>query len=122
METTQLKTVEIIAFVKENKHLTRGFIDFGWGNGYVAVPYSHPCYGMSYDDIHDKYNIEVNGGLTFSAQADKDFWPEKPEGDWWIVGFDTAHYGDSLENWPDALSVLREAKRLKKQLTELQPA
>lgn len=38
----------------------------GWGNGYVAIPEGHPCFGKDYDQIYDEYNINVHGGLTFS--------------------------------------------------------
>lgn len=37
----------------------------------------------------------------------------------WIIGFDTAHYGDSMERWPDEHSVLMECRRLIDQLKNL---
>jgi hypothetical protein len=63
-------------------------------------------------------DLVVHGGLTFSESADDLNWPEITEKDkgGWVVGFDTAHAWDSLENWPDERTVLAEAKRLKKQL------
>lgn len=114
--------MELKAFVKENTWLSRSYgSTFGWGNGYVCLPEEHPCFGMSYSEIHDKYQINVNGGLTLSESSDQLKWPEIPEGRWWIVGFDTAHYMDDLSRWPDAESVEQEARRLMDQLTNLTP-
>jgi len=40
------------AIIKENTWLTRGgYMDFGWGNGYVLIPEGHPLHGKPYDDI-----------------------------------------------------------------------
>lgn len=68
----------------------------GWGNGYVALPKGHPWYGMDYNEIP----VDIHGGLTFSQLAsnwaeDHDFDPES-----WVIGFDTAHYGDNITVWP----------------------
>jgi hypothetical protein len=109
--------MELKVFVRENKHLTRGFIDFGWGNGYVCLPEGHPCFGMHYGDIHDLYEINVNGGLTFSEHSDQlQDWEEVPEGKWWVVGFDTAHSWDNLDSWLGPSSVAIEAESLRDQL------
>ena len=86
----------------------------GWGNGYVALPKEHPCFGMDYDAIHEKYDIDVNGGLTFASQAHLNQ-PAETIG-MWIIGFDTLHCDDTMEQWPSAESVLAEANRLKQQL------
>jgi len=94
-------------FIKETMHLRRSMsgvsLDFGWGNGYVCIPNWHPFYGLGYDDIHDIAEISINGGLTFSSHA-KDIanWPELPKDctDHWVIGFDTAHYRDTLLEWP----------------------
>lgn len=99
----------------------------GWGNGYVIIPEGHICHGKDYDYIEHYYNIYVHGGLTFSEWA-KDLRQEKwlpdsvetMETDW-IIGFDTAHYGDSLDRWPDENSVLAECQRLIEQLNKLKP-
>jgi len=79
-------------------------IKVGWGNGYVDMPRSHPMYGKHYDEI----NVDVHGGLTYA---------EEVEG-MWRVGFDTAHLGDCLDNWPKR-AVLYEAERLMKQLEKM---
>ena len=109
------------AFVKENTQLTRNsFMDFGWGNGYICITKDNRLYGMSYSDIHKEFRIDVNGGLTFSEYA-KDLLPkwskEIPKGyeDSWVIGFDTCHSWDTLEQW-DINSVFNEALSLKQQL------
>lgn len=90
----------------------------GWGNGYVAIPKEHTCYGMHHDAIHSEYEIFVNGGLTYSGEYQKTD-PEEAKG-CWIVGFDTLHSWDTPETWPDSESVMKEAERLKEQLENLQ--
>ena len=84
------------------------YSDFGWGNGYVLLPHNHPLYDVHYDDI----SVNVHGGLTFSERFDSENFLEwikdldfhgdvtlenyqKFEG-YWMIGFDTAHYGDDL--------------------------
>lgn len=49
-------------------------------NGYVYIPKGNLYYGKECDDIP----IMCHGGLTYS----------KPEGDNWVIGFDTHHFGD----------------------------
>ena len=104
-----------IAFVKENTWMSMSAMDRGWGNGYVALPPGHTFYGMDYDKIHCECAINVNGGLTFASKVEK--WPELPEGceDWWVIGFDTAHFGDTISTWPKE-AVEQEAERLKEQV------
>ena len=88
-------------------------MDCGWGNGYVIIPEGHPLHGRHYDDI----DVDVHGGLTWSESAKGLDWPEIKEEDksGWVVGFDTAHYKDSLSSWP-RLRVEAETENLKKQL------
>lgn len=67
----------------------------GWGNGYVAIPPDHKYHGKHYDDL----DIEVHGGLTFTGNAH--LFPDQDLPDsYWVIGFDTAHYGDTKETWP----------------------
>jgi hypothetical protein len=108
-------------FVKENKHLSRSeFIQFGWGNGYVCLSEDHPCYGMDYSEIHNQYEIDVNGGLTFSDHSKNiKEWSELPPGEWWVVGFDTCHSWDSMSLWPTPESVMRETNKLMNRLTSI---
>lgn len=100
------------AFVLESTHLTG--MDRGFGNGYVILPKGHPMHGKGYDDI----DVDVHGGLTFASSADEITWDKLTEKDKgaWIIGFDTAHWGDSRTNWPDEETVLKEAERLMAQL------
>lgn len=112
-------TNKLIPFVLKS-HL-EGYNHCGWGNGYVALPKGHPCFGMDYDAIHSKYQIEVHYGLTWARLQNAEGLRNAPEEvkDMWVVGFDTAHLGDSLENWPTESSVMFEAMRLKEQLENL---
>lgn len=88
------------------------YFDFGWGNGYVLLPYNHPFYNVHYDDI----NVNIHGGLTYSSQFEPDNflkWTNnlKIDGDvtldnfrkfenYWMIGFDTGHSGDSMDSCP----------------------
>lgn len=103
-----------------------GKFDFGWGNGYVLLPYNHPFYGVHYDDI----DANVHGGLTFSDYFDVERFPEwvknreiggditmenyKNFDKYWMIGFDTAHSGDGLDTCPKSY-VMSEATDLLEQ-------
>jgi hypothetical protein len=118
-------------------HLRRlpGF-NFGWGNGYVLLPYNHPFYGVHYDDI----GVDIHGGLTFSDYFDIKRFPvwiadREIGGDitmetykkfdrYWIIGFDTAHCDDGLDTCPKTY-VMSETNKLLEQclddgITEIQ--
>jgi hypothetical protein len=92
----------------------------GWGNGYVAVPREHKYFSIGYDDVP----VKVHGGLTFGHQLSdikKDFFPEikgKARKDWWVFGFDTAHFSDTKLNWTES-KVKEETENLKKQLEDM---
>ena len=92
------------------------FTPHGWGNGYVIIPKGHPCHGKQYDNI----DVNIHGGLTFAEAAKGLDWPELTEKDkeGWVVGFDTAHWNDSLSSWPKE-KVVKEAWRLAEQLEKL---
>lgn len=105
--------------IKENNFPNLGFMSTGWGNGYVLIPKSHPLHGKHYDDI----DVDVHGGLTFSELVDDDMiehWEELTDKDkgMWMVGFDTAHLGDSIHKWPKK-AVQQETDRLMEQLKAL---
>lgn len=88
----------------ENTWLPRGgMLQFGWGNGYVHIPLNHPWYNIDHDNI----DCDIHGGLTFSEM----------QGGEWVIGFDTAHYMDSLERWPKE-AVQAEADRLLEQVIQ----
>lgn len=84
-------------------------MDCGYANGYVAIPTDHPLYGKSYDEAYEA-GITAHGGLTCSDSivnvlSNFDLlgvdWldGEVPE-DYWVFGFDTMHWEDTLNNWP----------------------
>lgn len=43
----------------------------GYLSGYVAVPDGHPLYGFDHDAVPADLDIEVHGGLTYSAVCDE---------------------------------------------------
>ena len=90
----------------------------GWGNGYVVIPPGHPAYAIHYGDLNEL--ISVHYGLTFAGHASNCgmFSLKEDEQDCWIVGFDTAHHGDTLEKWPKE-RVQIEADYLLSQLIDL---
>lgn len=100
-------------FVKESRI---SMMSTGWGNGYVIIPQGHPMHGKDYNEIE----VDVHAGLTFGTMAKDLDWPEIPEDakDGYVVGFDTAHYGDDISRWPKS-EVEAEAKRLAEQLEAL---
>ena len=112
--------MRIRMFVKENTWLSS--LDVGWGNGYVIIPKGHPLHGKGYDDI----DVSVHGGLTFSGPVNE--LDNSKEGGWfeikpkdkdgWVIGFDTAHYGDNKMNWSKE-RVLKETQLLKEQVEKL---
>jgi hypothetical protein len=93
------------------KNIKLGFgLTTGWGNGYVLLPKSHPFYNMDYDDIP----VRVHGGLTFGELFNPEYiisWINNRDyycdisieelqelKDYYIIGFDTCHYGDNMDN------------------------
>lgn len=91
-------------------------LDWGWGNGYVLLPKEHKYYGVHYDNIP----VDVHYGLTYSEEVTeghlKGFDMLTPEDiGMWMIGFDTAHYGDNLEKWSKE-AVIAETERLRDQL------
>lgn len=100
-------------------------IQRGWGNGYVIIPKSHPFYEKSYDELNDI--IDVHGGLTYSSyvniRSKKIYVPELTNEDLgcWMIGFDTAHWNDTLHSCPKEYVIL-ETLNLKMQvLTQCKP-
>jgi hypothetical protein len=101
----------LYTFVIET-HLNRAILsapfEFGWGMGYILLPFTHPFYGKDYDDI----DINIHGGLTFAQLFNSTKfleWINNREiigdvtidnyekfNDYWIIGFDTNHFGDNL--------------------------
>lgn len=94
--------------------------DCGYANGYVAIPPEHPLHGCGYDDFY----VDIHGGLTYSnsaAHVKTYFNPNFLElcelndipDDYWVFGFDTMHYMDTLDNWSRE-NVIKEVDKLKK--------
>ena len=99
-------------FCVENEQYTTGtyVVERGWGNGYLVIPKEHPLWGVHYDVINESSHLLPHGGWTFSQfyhkmknQSNKFITEEsffEFNKDDWIIGFDTAHYNDNLDNWP----------------------
>ena len=75
---------------------------YGWGNGYIVLPESHPFHGLGYYDERLE-GIEVHGGMTYAESAESCSKEVKEklglDGSEWVFGFDTAHGGDDALNW-----------------------
>jgi hypothetical protein len=89
----------------------------GWGNGYVAIPPGHCLYELSYDEVYWKMGdiLSVHGGITYSNFGDGVNAPKN----WWVFGFDTCHYNDSLDKWPES-AVIEETKSFFWQLVKIE--
>ena len=101
-------TGKIYKFIIKNEQFISGNIVYksGFANGYVALPPNHIWYNKPYDDIP----VHAHGGLTFSSTK-KHCWDEKSDDlieidcnydeipdDFYVIGFDTRHYNDNLNN------------------------
>lgn len=136
--------MELVAFIVKTGHTPLALlgIENGTHNGYVAIPNGHPCYGGDYSE-EPISGLDVHGDITFSAPVT---FPRSVHGrvvwegfigrnpileeaeyitdrkdipdDWWILGFDTCHFGDDKENWCME-AVVNETMRLKEQLEKL---
>ena len=79
------------------------------GNGYVALPSTHPFYGLNYDEIDE--HVNVHGGLTYSES-----YVHENE-TYWLIGFDTMHvFDDQIRS--DKEFVINETLDLLKQCLE----
>lgn len=79
--------------------LTMEPMQHGAYNGGVLVPYGHPWFMATCDELT---GIKVHGGVTMTRAFSDE---------WWLVGFDTAQAGDTEENWPLA-RVVQECELL----------
>lgn len=101
----------LIAFIRENTWAKNWIssLEHGWGNGYVALPSTHPFYGLNYDEIDE--HVNVHGGLTYS----KSYTHENEM--YWLIGFDTMHgFDDPIRS--DKEFVINETLDLLKQCLE----
>ncbi len=73
----------------------------GWGNGYVVIPKWHRLYSVPIDELE----LFAHGSITWSDYIAPGEW-EWREGltpndlDKRIIGFDTGHAWDTIEDWP----------------------
>lgn len=88
--------------------------NYGWGNGYVILPKEHPWYGKTYNNIP----VEIHGGLTYSNFIEEEnivsLGLEDKDIGMYMIGFDTAHYGDNPITWTKE-AVQKEADKLLEQ-------
>lgn len=99
-------------FCIKNKQYTSGIyvLERGWGNGYLILSKGHPLWGVHYDVINESTHMNPHGSWTFSnyyknmKKIENEIITDEPSfefnNDDWIIGFDTAHYNDNLDNWP----------------------
>jgi hypothetical protein len=69
------KSEKLLSFTVENTWSSSAHADHGWGNGYVAVPPSHPLYRKKYSNkvkVKNPDKIKFNGNYLglLSAWAD----------------------------------------------------
>lgn len=124
---------KLVAFITPTSFLDVKFVFSG-----VAVPPGNKYHGRNVNDMED---FDVHGGITFSEPAT---YPDVMNGieikqeyvgkrnkllekaefitdnteigdDWWIFGFDTAHWGDNKYDW-DRQSVIEETLSMMEQL------
>lgn len=126
-------------------YFPEGFENCGVANGYVAIPPTNKYYGLPYYNpeveslsVHGGITFAefvTNGKTTCSGQREfkpdyvgkrnaildrkellflEDKQQEIPD-DWFILGFDTMHWGDNKENWNEE-RVKQETLDLAKQL------
>ena len=83
-------------FVKKSEGLY--IAERGWGNGYAIVPKGNHLYGKSTSEVHamlsKRSDIKLYSEITFSGTMNY-------EGKQYSsIGFDTNHFGDTIEKWP----------------------
>lgn len=98
----------------------------GFGNGYVAIPKSHPLYAkfINYSSI-DTFPLNVHGDVTYCSinipKSEHIIFARKGESipeEALFIGFDTFHFGDNPRNW-DFARCMNEVIRLRTQLENL---
>lgn len=138
MENKLVAFIVSTSWMDKRINLSGYEFEHGTHNGYVAVPPENKYHGKS---IGDMGGFNVHGGITFSEPAT---YPDKMNGmeikqeyvgkrnillekaefitenteigdDWWIFGFDTAHWGDNKYDW-DRQAVIEETLSMMEQL------
>ncbi len=122
-EETNVKTHAhgVITYTLETTFLPG--MDHGWGNGYICIPVDHPFMKNIKEDIHPLWTKEALIQMGQKPDSDSrminstynemniDFPIEEQEwtysspetrGDkkYYTFGFDTAHYQQNMQNWP----------------------
>lgn len=138
MENKSVAFIVSTSWMDKRINLSGYEFEHGTHNGYVAVPPQNKYHGISVEDMED---FKVHGGITLSEPAT---YPDKMNGmeikkeyigkrnkllekaefitdnteigdDWWIFGFDTAHWGDNKYDW-DRQAVIEETLSMMEQL------
>jgi hypothetical protein len=76
-------------------------LNSGWGNGYIVI---HKDL-LDLHDIKSIKNLYVHCGFTYENDS------HYGDNNFYVFGFDTAHYGDTLKQWPKE-KVEEETQRL----------
>jgi len=104
-KTKRLDPPEVLLDKKVGKYRIL-ILNYGYHPcGYVGVPLDHPLAGVIYDDL-GVLDIEVHGGLSFSAKGDGNIYPKN----YWWYGWDYAHVGD-YAGYDPILSIQLEGKK-----------
>jgi len=90
------------------QHKALPLLERGWGNGYAVVPKGHPLYEVE-SPYESGCDLDINSEITFAG------WRQHYGREYWVIGFDTAHYGDNILRWPKE-AVQREAKIFAEQI------
>ena len=138
MENKLVAFITSNSFLNKRKGMPAYFFDNGTHNGYVVVPPENKYHAKNMNEWND---IAVHGGISFSEPVtypdtwngkkvreqfvgkrnlifnDAEFITENTEvgDDWWIFGFDTAHFCDNKYNW-DRQAVIEETLSMMEQL------
>lgn len=91
-------------FNKLKSQVSGLFPDGGNFNGYIAVLPEHPFYGKDYDEVNemlDTKDFYVHGGLTLAENSSFCTYLPTEAKQYWILGFDTRHAGDTSAYWTE---------------------
>lgn len=69
-------------------------LERGWGNGYAVVDPNNKLHGLSESEVMGM-GVSIESEIAYSGKMEYIKGKEH-----WVIGFDTAHFGDSIEKWP----------------------
>lgn len=113
------------AYMRKIDPVLRSVTNGGWGNGYVLIGQDHLLHGADSAEIDDALPPEIpHKGVTFTCILTKNFFNDLKSGvhmvigdglskedlGKYIIGFDTAHFGDG-EVFKDRKAVAAETKK-----------